>query len=153
MKLFRTLLTLLSVFAVTWTPSSAADTDSHRQAVIKLLELTEMQLKIEASVSNVLALQINQNPALQAHEVLLRDFLEKHIGWKGLKDDIVAMYMQAFSETELDEINSFYGTATGQKLIARLPELIQQRDRLAMQRMQENIGELQQAISNSSKPQ
>jgi hypothetical protein len=63
------------------------------------------------------------------------------------------MYMAAFTEPELAEINAFYSTPAGQKLIQRLPELIQQRDKLAMQRMQENIGELQQKITASSKPQ
>jgi len=138
---------LLFVTAI-WPVFSSAETDSHRQAVEKLFELTHMQQKIEVSVSNVASLQLRQNPALREHEDLLTGFLEQNIGWTGMKDDLIAMYMKAFSEQELNEINAFYGTPGGQKLIQRLPELIQQRDRLAMQRIQENIGELQQAIAD-----
>ena len=127
---------------------SAAETDSHRQAVEKLFELTHMQQKIEVSVNNMLALQLRQNPALREHEDLLTSFLEKNIGWAGMKDNLIIMYMNAFTEQELNEVNAFYSTPAGQKLIQRLPELIQQRDRLAMQRMQKNIGELQQAIAD-----
>ena len=126
---------------------SSAETDSHRQAVEKLFELTHMQQKIEVSVGNVLALQLQQSPALREHEDLLTQFLEKNIGWTGMKDNLITMYMAAFTEQELNEINTFYATPAGQKMIQRLPELIQQRDRLAMQRMQENMGELQQAIA------
>jgi hypothetical protein len=56
------------------------------------------------------------------------------------------MYMQAFTEQELDTINAFYSSPAGSKLVEQLPELIKQRDQLAMQRMQENIGELQKTI-------
>ena len=138
---------LLLAFMAIWPVSSSADTDSHRQAVEKLFELTHMQQKIEVSVNNVLALQLQQSPALREHKDLLTKFLEKNIGWTGMKDNLITMYMKAFTEQELNEINTFYSTPGGQKLIQRLPELIQQRDRLAMQRMQENLGELQQAVA------
>ena len=139
---------LLLVFMAIWPLCSSADSDSHRQAVEKLFELTHMQHKIELSVNNVLALQLQQSPELREHEELLTKFLEKNIGCTGMKDNLITMYMAAFTEQELNEINAFYSTPGGQKLIQRLPELIQQRDRLAMQRMQENVGELQQAIAD-----
>jgi len=152
MKFKRTLVVLLSAFVAVWPALSAADTASHHQAVMKLLELTEMQSKIEASVDNVLALQLVQNPALHEHEDLLREFLDQNIGWNAMKEDIISMYMQSFTEAELKEINTFYATPTGRKLISRLPELIQQRDRLAMRRLQENIGELQQIMNGETAP-
>jgi hypothetical protein len=138
----------LLVYTVISPVISSADTDSHRQAVEKLFELTHMQQKIEVSVNNVLSLQLQQTPALREHEDLLTKFLETNIGWASMKDNLITMYMAAFTEQELNEINAFYATPAGQKMIQRLPELIQQRDRLAMQRMQENIGELQQAIAD-----
>ena len=120
MKFKRILAILLSTNMAVWCALSTADTDSHRQAVIKLMGLTEMQFKIETSVSNVLALQLGQNPALQAHEELLRAFLEQNIGWNAMKEGIISMYMQSFTESELKEINTFCGTPTGQKLISQL---------------------------------
>ena len=60
------------------------------------------------------------------------------------------MYMAAFSEQEMNEINAFYNTPTGKKLIQNLPDLIQQRNRLAMQRLQANLGELEQEIQTVS---
>jgi hypothetical protein len=126
--------------------SILADEASHRQAVTKLFELTRMQEKIDTSVNNLVALQLTQDPAMREHEVLLRDYLERQIGWTGLKGPLTEMYLQAFTEQELKEINTFYSSPTGGKLVERLPDLIKQRDQLAMQRMQENIGELQSEI-------
>ncbi|MDH3899662.1 MAG: DUF2059 domain-containing protein [Gammaproteobacteria bacterium] len=123
-----------------------ADAASHRQAVEKLFELTRMQEKIDTSVNNVVAMQLNQDPAMREHEALLRDYMERQIGWSGLKGPLTEMYLQAFTEPELIEINAFYGSPAGSKMIKRLPELIKQRDQLAMQRMQENIGELRSEI-------
>jgi hypothetical protein len=132
--------------------TTIADADSHRQAVHQLFELTDMRQKIDKSVATVLAMQLSQNPGLREHQQLVHDFLEKNIGWDSLKDDVTAMYLEAFTEQELKEMNAFYGSPTGRKVIKRLPELVQQRNRIAMQRMQENIGELQQMIESQSGP-
>lgn len=43
-------------------------------------------------------------------------------------------------------MNAFYSTPTGQKVITIVPQLVQQRNPLAMQRLQDNIGELQQIM-------
>jgi len=132
------------------TTASYAASDSHRQAVARLFELTHMPKLIDDSVDGVLNLQIAQDPALAEHREALRAFLQKYIGWQALKDDLTAMYLQAFTEAELDEMNAFYSSPTGQKVLQRLPELVQQRNQLAMQRLQEHIGELQQDIGRSA---
>jgi len=124
-----------------------ATESSHRQQVETLFQLTQMEKKIQESVDSVVQLQIRQNPQLALHEKKLYEFFTKYIGWNALKNDIAAMYMNKFSEKELQEINAFYITPAGQKVINVLPELVQERNQLAMLRIQENIGELQQTIS------
>ena len=123
-----------------------ADTASHRAAIERLFSLTQMRQKIDDSVQTVAALQLQQTPQLAAQRDALKAFLERHIGWDALHEDLVQMYLQAFTEQELDAINTFYSTPAGQKVITRVPELVQQRNRLAMQRLQENIGDLQQIM-------
>jgi uncharacterized protein len=148
---FRTLTGILAVLFILASPvTSPAGPDGHRQAVTRLFELTHMQRLIEDSVDGVLNLQIAQNPALAEHRDALRAFLEKYIGWQALKEDLTAMYLQAFTEAELDAMNAFYSSPTGQKVLQRLPELVQQRNQLAMQRLQEHIGELQQDIGRAA---
>ena len=60
--------------------------------------------------------------------------------------------MQTFTEEELKTINAFYITTTGQKVIVIVPQLVQERNRLAMHRLQENIGELQKIVAQSATP-
>ena len=127
--------------------SVSADEASHRQEVQKLFELTQMQQKINESLDNVLALQIAQSPGLKDHKTVVKEFLERHIGWQSLEDALTDMYLKEFSEQELNEMNAFYSSATGQKVIKRLPALVQMRNQLASKRLQENIGELQYQLN------
>jgi hypothetical protein len=133
--------------------SVSADHASHQQAVQKLFELTGMQQKIEESVDNVLALQLAQSPELRDHEVVVKEFLERHIGWQSLEDALTDMYLKEFSEQEVDDMNAFYSSSTGRKVIDRLPVLVQMRNQLASKRLQENIGELQYELGSNQKQQ
>ena len=138
----------LAMLLASMLPSLAcADAQTHRQEVETLFKLTHMEAKIEESVDNVLAMQLQQNPQLAQRQAVLRAFLEKYIGWNSMKEPLIEMYVKTFSEPELKEMNAFYITPTGQKVILQLPELVQERNRLAMQRIQANIGELEQAIA------
>ncbi len=127
-----------------------ADPASHSGAVLTLFRLTQMEQKINASVDDLLALQLQQNPQLAADRTIVRDFLERTIGWEALKDELLAMYQAAFTEEELRQMNAFYITTVGQKVLTRVPELVQERNRLAAQRLQQHIGELQQALGKAA---
>lgn len=120
----------------------AAGTDSHRQAVETLFRLTQMEKKIDESVQSVVQLQIRQDPRLAAKKDVLTAFLEKYIGWNAIREELEEMYLKTFTEEELKAMNDFYITPTGQKVITVVPQLVQERNRRAMQRLQENIGEL-----------
>ena len=133
--------------------SVSADQASHQQEVQKLFELTGMQQKIDESVDNVLALQLAQSPELKNNKTVVREFLERHIGWQSLKDALTSMYMQEFSEQEVKDMNAFYSSATGRKVIERLPVLVQVRNQLASKRLQENIGELEYELKSRQKQQ
>ena len=127
---------------------STADEQGHREQVEILFKLTKMEQKINESVYSVAQLQLRQNPALESKRDLLMNFLNRHIGWDAMKGDLTQMYMQTFTEKELKVINDFYITTTGQKVITIVPQLVQERNQLAMQRLQQNIGELQTLMSD-----
>ena len=131
---------------------TAADDQSHLEQVDILFKLTRMEQKINDSVDSVAQLQLRQNPALEAKRAQLMAFLDKHIGWNAVRADLYEMYMQTFTEEELKTINAFYITTTGQKVIVIVPQLVQERNRLAMHRLQENIGELQKIVAQSATP-
>jgi len=146
MKPLSILISATSVLLLSISPISQADNKSHVEQVDKLFKLTQMEKKIDESVDSVLQLQLRQNPQLEKHSKEMRNFFTKYIGWDALKVDLAAMYMETFTEDELKAINNFYITPAGQKVINSLPQLVQQRNQLAMQRLQQNIGELQKIV-------
>jgi hypothetical protein len=153
MKAHRALAPIFAGCLFVVAGGSHADDASHRQEVETLFRLTQMETKVDESVANVLDIQLRQNPGLVGHQALVKDFLDRHIGWEALKPDLVAMYLAAFTEDELRQMNAFYITPVGQKVLTRVPELVQQRNQMAMQRLQQNIGELQQAIDAAGSAQ
>lgn len=153
MKKLNTLIFATSLLLLSISPlSQAADNNSHLQQVEILFRLTQMDKKIDESVDSILQLQIRQNPQLAEHSAEMRSFFTKYISWSALKNDLANMYMQTFTEKELKAVNDFYITPVGQKVINELPQLVQQRNQLAMQRLQQNIGELQKIVAQPDKP-
>lgn len=65
---------------------------------------------------------------------------------ESLKPDLIKIYTETYSVTELRVINAFYATDTGKKTIKTMPELMAKAAQLGATRMQENIGELQEMI-------
>ena len=148
MKPAHLITALLAASLIILPGLAAADDQSHLEQVGILFKLTHMEQKINESVEQVAQLQLRQNPDLDATKrAQLIAFLQRQIGWDAVKADLYEMYMQTFTEEELKTINAFYITTTGQKVIVIVPQLVQERNRLAMQRLQENIGELQVIMS------
>ena len=150
MKPLSILISATSLLLLSISPISQADNKSHVEEVDKLFKLTQMEKKIDESVDSVLQLQLRQNPQLEKHSKEMRKFFTKYIGWDALKVDLAAMYMETFTEDELKAINNFYITPAGQKVINSLPQLVQKRNQLSMQRLQQNIGELQKIIGQTA---
>ncbi len=154
MKPSKTIIYATSLLLLSFSPlSQAADNNSHLQQVEVLFRLTQMEKKIDESVDSVLQLQLQQSPQLADKKDQMRSFFSKYIGWNAIKKDLAGIYMQTFTEDELKSINDFYITPTGQKVINELPQLVQQRNQVAMQRLKENVGELQQILANSTAAQ
>lgn len=125
---------------------------SQREQVEILFRLTQMEHRIQESVDALVQAELQRNPQLQGNKQALQDFLEKYIGWQALQEDIAQMYMQTFSLQELKQMNAFYITPTGQKVLTDVPRLVQQRNRLAMSRLQQHIGELQELVGKEAVP-
>ena len=147
MKPLKPLLAVTSIIFFSMTAANCvADNSSHVQQVQTLFKLTQMEKKVNESIDSILQIQLSQNPQLTQREPEMRAFFERQIGWDALKDDVTQMYLRTFSEKELIAINDFYITPVGQKVITALPGLVDERNQLAMTRLQENIVELQQIM-------
>lgn len=143
MKFFFTLLLALALLQ----PISArADEASHRKAAEALLGMMGMETLLGQSVDQMLAIQVQQNPALAPFQGQMKTFLGKYMSWASLKDDMTTVYMGEFSEAELNDLIKFYQTPLGKKTVQRMPALMAKGAEMGQKRVQEHLPELQAAI-------
>jgi hypothetical protein len=126
-----------------------ADAASEKEAE-KLLDMVGTQAVMEQSMSQMLDIQLQQNPALAPYKGVMMEFLNKNMSYESLKPDLVKMYSEEFTSSELREINAFYSTNVGKKSIEKMPKLMMQGGQLGATRVQENIGDLQAMIQAES---
>ena len=146
MKLSKVIL--LVVLFVSY-GQSFADNNSKKEAEI-LLSTMGMDTALEQTISQMLDIQLQQNPTLAPFKQVMLRFFNKHMSYESLKPEMVAIYSEAFTSTELKEINAFYKTPTGSKTIEKIPELMAKGGQIGAQRVQDNIQELQEMIKVES---
>jgi hypothetical protein len=154
MKLFC-LSILLGAIALFQPATIRADEASHRKAVESLFTLMDMDNLLNQSVDQMLAMQVQQNPAIAPFQAKMKIFLNKYMSWASLKDDMVKIYMAEFSESELNELNKFYQTPLGKKTVQKMPGLMAKGAEIGQKRVQDHLPELQamiQAEAEKKKP-
>jgi hypothetical protein len=134
-------------------PLVRADEQSHRRAAEELLQAMGMDKQLQSALDQTLALQIKAQPVLLPYRDVMRKFLGKHISYAALKDDLIKIYSDEFSETELRQITAFYKTPAGKKMVDKSPTLMGKSMQLGMQRVAKNQGELKQMIEDEAKKQ
>jgi hypothetical protein len=133
---------------------NAQDTSStHYKAAEQMLNLMDMPTVLKKSVDEMVAMQVQQNPAIAPYESVMKQFLAKYMSWDSLKADMVKIYMDEFSESELGELNKFYQTPVGRKTVEKMPVLMSKGAQLGGQRVQEHMPELQSAIAAEAQKQ
>lgn len=130
-------------------PFAAAESDAEKEAEI-LLNTMGMESAMDESMSQMLDVQLQQNPALAPYKSVMMAFFRKYISWNSLKPEFLKIYTETFSAAELREINAFYATDTGKKTIEKMPALMAQGGQIGAARVRDNIGELQQMIETES---
>jgi hypothetical protein len=149
MKLFC-LSILLGAIALFQPATIRADEASHRKAAEALLSMMDMDNLLNQSVDQMLAMQVQQNPAIAPYQAQMKTFLSKYMSWASLKDDMVKLYVAEFSESELNELNKFYQTPLGKKTVQKMPGLMAKGAEIGQKRVQEHLPELQAAIAGEA---
>lgn len=142
MKLSRLIFSITLLVCCT---QSFADDTSKKEAEI-LLNTLGLDKALEQATAQMLDVQLKQNPTLVPYKQVMLRFFNKYMSYDSLKPEMVEIYSEAFTASELKEIVAFYKTPTGKKSIQKMPELMAKGGELGAQRVQDNIQELQEMI-------
>ena len=142
---------LIGAIALFQPAPARADEASHRKAVDSLFALMGMEKVLAESIDQMLAMQVQQNPALAQFQPQMKAFLSKYMSWASLKDDMAKIYMAEFTEAELKELTKFYETPLGKKTIQKMPGLMAKGAEIGQKRVQDHLPELQAALAAEKK--
>ncbi len=148
----RTSLCLVMVAMIGATSLRAsADETSHRAAAEEVLKLANTEKVMQASIDTTLAAQMKANPALLPVKDVMKKFFAKHLSYAAIKDDLITVYTEEFTEDELKQLAAFYRTPVGRKSIEKMPVLMQKGAEIGMKRVQDNSAELRKMIEDELK--
>lgn len=149
MKRIAIWLTIVMLWLVH--PAVSAESTNHRKAVDELFKVLKIKQQTESIVGQSTQMAIKKDPNLAPYKETLRLFYSKYLGWENLENDLAKLYMSHLSEQELKEIIAFYRTATGQKALIVLPELLAKTSQIQIQSVQAHLGEFQQMVAEKEK--
>ena len=145
--MFKKLLVLLSLIAAT--SMANADVAKQRALAEEMLEVSQassvldnMSKQVDAMFAQTVQ-QMNLTGDKQAeaekYQQRLNTIMKEELSWDKLKGQFVDVYVDVFSEEELEELVEFYKSPLGQKLIVKMPQLMQESMGLAQKQMQSII--------------
>jgi hypothetical protein len=111
----------------------SADSANHKAQAERFLQLVNadrLAVPVYAQVQQMFAERFEQTQAPDGKRALLERYqskadaaLDQAIGWDKVKPELISLYTESFTEQELGQLNEFYESALGKKMLTKLPEL------------------------------
>ncbi|MCE1273561.1 MAG: DUF2059 domain-containing protein [Chlorobiales bacterium] len=134
-----------------------ADEASHRKAALELIETVNAKQLLDQMLTSMDRMMEQQFSSMGMTTEQLKEaapvkreisaWMRSSMSWDSMRALYVDVYMEVFTEQELREIDEFYHTPLGRKMLVKMPELVQVSMQKTQAMMQEKMPELQQRIS------
>lgn len=158
MSMFRTLGFCSAVFLALSSVQASADSSSHAAEAERFLQLANadrLTVPVYAQVQQMFAQRFAETQAPESKKASLERYqskadaeLDKAIGWDKLKPELVAIYTAEFSEQELGQLNEFYESALGKKMLAKLPELNARSAQLTQAKLESAVPQVNKLLAD-----
>ena len=97
---------------------------SHREAALEFLRAKGTPELLERHCKLMLEKQLAVSPEYARHREALAKFYHDTFGFEALKEELVKLYANEYSEAELRELTRFYSSELGRKSVAVEEKLI-----------------------------
>lgn len=151
-----TFILALVISVSTTIAAEPADVAKKRELAEKLMNILRISETMTRSFDMIKKMQLDmmakrlQGKNIQKMEELNRSMMEliaRELSWKNLKDPFIDIYIESFTDEEIDALIEFYGSPIGQKLLGKQPEIEQK----TMQLVQSIMMKLMPKIDKISK--
>ena len=120
-----------------------SDEISHHEAARELIQMSLSEESYNQIMEQSLDMQINASPEIAPYRDVMMNYLQKYMSLGAIMDDLIALYVEYFTEDELRELADFYNTDLGKKSQVLMPELFQRGAEIGQRKVEENSAELQ----------
>ncbi len=147
-------------------PAGTPEAPASEASIRELMEITHSRKMLDDMMANVqvmLRKQIQQtapeNGLNEKQKQILNDMQEKtlklftdEMKWESLEPVFIDIYRKSFTQDDIDGLIAFYKSRTGQKMLSKMPMVMQNSMQIMQERMQSLIPKLQQ-IENDTQAQ
>ena len=122
MKKLLLLLSLITICTGIWAAQTEIDKEK-RQEIEKMLRLTGMEKlmeQIKTQMISSLKTQMTEVPST------FWDKFQQKMDTRTLLEMIIPLYDKYYTTEDIKAVNAFYSSPTGQKLLATLPQIMQE---------------------------
>ncbi len=120
----------------------AKHSPSKQATALHMLDVMNKNHYVEKLMTNMAKIQIRQNPLLRAQEQKVLAFFLKHSSFQKLKPQLAALYAKEFSLSEMHTFTNFCKTKDGQRILLKMPRIIQLSSNLGERNIQKHYPEL-----------
>ena len=167
MKSIR-LIAVLIVLTLVFSFGVSATENSFHDSVEKLLLLMKQDQILNQTFEQIKPMVLQQFQQMNISKIQsliidkymskIFDVMKDEMSWDKKKEDYIQIYMSVYTEEEVQELITFYQSPIGQKMIEKMPMLIQQSMVISQKclknilpKIQELSQEMATEITNSSK--
>lgn len=130
-------------------PYAFAVEGSDRDAVEQLLKTMRSEENMAAVADEMVNQQLQMQPCLEPLRAVFKNFMKDALNWGVMKEDMITLYASEFSPSEINEMNTFYKTPVGQKVVDKLPKLAGKGAEISMKAVEKEQPKLQAAIMDA----
>lgn len=134
-------------------PVIYADEASHRTAVEEYLIITKTDQSIEPmfdelekamdGVANQMGIPEEDRPLFNQYARGFLKILRAELGWDKMKEDVIRIYQETFTEDEMKAFIAFYKSPAGQVYVEKIPLLTKKIVEMSQKNMPELIKRLE----------
>ncbi|MBD1551407.1 DUF2059 domain-containing protein [Pseudomonas typographi] len=93
----------------------------------------------------------SKKATLEGYEAKANAALDSAIGWSKVKPDLIKLYTDNFTETELNDLVKFYTSPLGQKVLQQMPQVTQQSAMLMQQKLDPAVPVVNKLLEDMTK--
>lgn len=126
---------LLAITLICAPQVSFSEEQAKRASIEELLEVSNVESMVDAmyeqmdqmllQMSAQLQIEESEKPIMDKFMSRVTDLIREEVSWEEMKGPIFDIYQKHFSEKEVRDLTAFYQTESGQAMVEKMPNLMQ----------------------------